>query len=602
MARRDRRGGSKGRGRDRPSLRRRPQLLSSDSFVVTLHRRPCRWDVLVFELSRALSAAYAKLRPSLQGILRFGSEDLPAIGLMLAQGFEVILRRVMRDEPAGPVVRAIDAGALRRDEAEALAARVAAEAFDPLLRKYVEDVYDELRPRPDRELSRVVDALAAALRGLLTERCEDRGDLAASFAEPLAPATDLLPANSQPRDPAATTGSRARDVLLLAPTVHPSDDSGEAKRKLVHFVRHDPWLFAESLNFVVDRCDASDADDWQKAPDVEVFSATDDFLYRATRVGGLTPIELFVQRQPDPAAPQCRRLLRWSDEAFSALFQVRQIRFPELVLRDLEDNRDYEVFSTRPEALRAIRPRELLFTRVAPWDDKWVLSGVQQKWGMPDEHTLVSIKNKLKLAPPHRRVNPDDPAVRKAFTLQAEQHGAWVEMFGSDEVEFDDGARMEDALNRFMRHWSQERRDPETGMTPAEKYERQFERPAPDAASRLPEGLRDAAGSGVVFDPVHGIILLGEFREFRRLFETDAPPTARQLALVDDYVRQASVHYVVVRRARDRNPGRMEQVLRLALRDEEFQLERDFEPLLRKYKGGQMREPPRPSLMLVHGD
>ena len=326
--------------------RGRQPRLAADDFVYSLHRRPVRWDLLVYRLAGALSTAYWRMRTSLSpGGCRFDSDDLPAVGLMLAKGFEVVLRRILRDEPEGDLARLIDAGTFGAPQAEQLAARVAGEAFEPLLRKYAEDVYDVLLPRPDNDLSRVVRVMSEALSGLLTRAADPADKLAATLTDPLAAASPDLPDNLQPRDPAPAGASRARDILLLAPTIHASDDAGEAKRKLVHFTHNDPWLFAEASNYVLDRTEdngADEEDDWDVDPGVARFGALDDFLYRATRVGGRTPIELFVERQPDPEAPQCRRMLRWSDEAFAGLFQVKRVSLPRLWLKDLEDDREYE--------------------------------------------------------------------------------------------------------------------------------------------------------------------------------------------------------------------------------------------------------------------
>src|SRR5436190_18652490 len=106
-------------GGRRPARRERQPRLSADAFVETLHRRPVRWDLLVYKLSGALTATYQRLRPSLSpGGCRFDSDDLPAVGLVLAQGFDVVLRRMLRDEPEGDLARSIDGGTFGAAEAE----------------------------------------------------------------------------------------------------------------------------------------------------------------------------------------------------------------------------------------------------------------------------------------------------------------------------------------------------------------------------------------------------------------------------------------------------------------------------------------------------
>lgn len=66
-----------------------------------------------------------------------------------------------------------------------------------------------------------------------------------------------------------------------------------------------------------------------------------------------------------------------------------------------------------------------------------------------------------------------------------------------------------------------------------------------------------------------------------------------------DYLLQEGIEHWVLKPMRARHPARMELLVRLALRDEDFQLERDFESLLRKYRGEEMRRPVRPGVTVV---
>jgi hypothetical protein len=235
-----------------------------------------------------------------------------------------------------------------------------------------------------------------------------------------------------------------------------------------------------------------------------------------------------------------------------------------------------------------------------PWDDHWVLSGIQDRLGSADERGVAEFKARIRKIPGAIRRNPDDPKVKQAFEVQAEQHRAWVALFGSDELSFPSGRELRDAFVRFYRHWGQELRDPKTGLTRAEQYERQHNRPAPD----VPEGvlsdeLVDAEDVGVITDPYHGMVILTGYSAFREAFESTAPPTRQQLNAVLDYLRDPSVDYAVFLRAREKYPQRLEHLLRLALRDESFSLDRDFDALLRKYKGHAMRKPRLPDITLV---
>jgi len=57
-----------------------------------------------------------------------------------------------------------------------------------------------------------------------------------------------------------------------------------------------------------------------------------------------------------------------------------------------------------------------------------------------------------------------------------------------------------------------------------------------------------------------------------------------------------SVDYGLFQRMRSRYPERVECVLRDVLKDQEFDLDRDFDALLEKFKGQAMRPPRRPMI------
>lgn len=104
---------------------------------------------------------------------------------------------------------------------------------------------------------------------------------------------------------------------------------------------------------------------------------------------------------------------------------------------------------------------------------------------------------------------------------------------------------------------------------------------------------------GLVFDSAHGIFMLPDYPAFRSALESAAPPTRHQAAVALDDLRGSDIHYTVWLRARERSPAGLERLVRAALRDEEFSVEPDLEPLLRKYKGDQMRRPPEPGVTVV---
>src|SRR5947207_442808 len=205
-----RRDKSKGNRRGRDTTR--PLYLTPAEYAMSLHRRAVRWDVLGYELSHALAKAYWSVRPALRvGALRILVDDLPSLSWVLASGFELELRRALREDDA--LAAAIDAGSVDDGVAASLAARAARQAFDPLLRKFAEDVGNEILPRPDAELTQLVSALELATRDLLSNRCTPGGDLHPPVVSPLADASDVFSDNRLPIDPGRSSGRASTDLI-----------------------------------------------------------------------------------------------------------------------------------------------------------------------------------------------------------------------------------------------------------------------------------------------------------------------------------------------------------------------------------------------------
>ena len=586
--------------RRRRRANRRPPVLTLRTWLLAnLHRPPCKWDVLISELAEHLLGAYDDHRSQFQSdTFSFDGQDRIAVAWMLARGLEVWVgqKRLLSKADADST----HFWYLNPETATGLARQITIECFDPLLRKYVEDTRDTYSGRPHRDLDPLLDRLQQALQSFLGARCVSGGDLYACLTDPLADDQGYFSRHiaTGPMALPASSGDPAIDVYNLGHVVEDTDGPVQIKRKLVSFVRHDPWLFAEHMMFVQDRQQVGgpvgDLDPVMAADD-----ATDLFIYQATHLAGRSPIELLTDRQLELSDQQRSRLVRWDREQFTGVFLVKAVTLPFLEVRDLELDRDMKLEATKPDTLRALQPGEVLASRVAPWDDHWLLSGVQWNLGRAPEATLATLRRELALQLPLRRLADDDPRVRKAFEIQEKQHATWVSLFGSDEMLFKDGLDLGAAMNRFHHHWAFEMILPDVGSTRAQGFQARHGQQAPDAKIQLPDDLLEAKDVGLIFHRRHGIVFLKGYGVFRSAFESGEPLTLEQTQVVWNYLVEPSIDYWVFELMKERHPDRTEQIFRHILKDRRFELERDFEPTLRKFKGEQMRRPARPTVTVI---
>lgn len=592
---------SKRKGQKRKRLRRRNTSVSSRHlFAARLHRRPCLWDVLVHELSVVLSDRYRQINKELSTeTFRFTNKHLTTVGWMLAKGFEIC---VARNWPAGHRAD-MKEGLQNLDEAsmERIAEYTASQCFDPILRKYVEDTRDIYPGRPHGDLTKLSSALRKTLVSFFISRCSSDGDLHACLTDPLADDGGYFPENGEPADPASSCGDPFRDIYQLGLMIHDEDDGGDIKRKLARFVRSDPWLFAEWESFVKEQLDQSKRRKRTGSQSTAIDEATDDFIFRATHVDGKTPIQLFLERQKDMCDLQRQRLLRWDAETFYGMFHVKSVDFPFVNATDLASDRIYRLTGTNREPLRYLRTDDLVFSRVTPWDDHWLLSGIQQRFegAGKDTNLLSELKREARLNLSNRHIDNDDPRIQEGFKIQEAQYQAWIDLFGKEELLFDDGLKLGSAVNRFHRYWRDEMVLPESGLTRAQSYRQTHGQAPPDVKFPLPDHLLKAKDAAAIFDRHHGLTYYLGYGLFRSAFEDQEELSPEQVRRVWNYLTDKSTDFWLFQRMRDRYPERTEYVFRQVLKDEQFRLDRDFDRILGKFKGESVRSPVRPMITVV---
>jgi hypothetical protein len=518
---------------------------------------------------------------------------------MLARGFEVLISRNWAADSCDGLGRKL----WQLDEASAgqIAERTVSLCFAPLLRKYVEDARGIYPGWPHDDLSKLTCDLDEALRSFLISRCSLGGDLHKCLMDPLADHSRYFPDNGMSADPANSCGDPIRDVYRLSLTVCDEDDGGDIKWKLAHFVRNDPWLFAEWISFVQSK--RGEIEDRERIDDrsMAVDQATDEFIFRATHLDGKTPIQLFLERQKDICDRQRQRMLRWDTETFYGIFLVRNVEPPFVNATDLASDKSFRLKATKSEALRPLKSDDLLFSRVTPWDDHWLLSGIQQRFegAGKDQDLLSKLRRDARSRPSYRYVDNEDPRIQEGFKVQEAQYQAWIALFGQEELLFEDGLKLGAAVNRFHRYWTHEMVLPDSGLTRAQSYRQTHGHAPPEPRFPLPDYLLKAGDTAAVFDRRHGLAFYVGYGLFRSAFEDQGPLTPEQVRRVWDYLTDRSTDFWLFQRMRDRYPERTEYVFRQVLKDEQFRLDRDFVPILGKFKGESVRRPVRPMITMI---
>ncbi|MFY9570433.1 MAG: hypothetical protein WAV20_03395, partial [Blastocatellia bacterium] len=268
--------------------------------------------------------------------------------------------------------------------------------------------------------------------------------------------------------------------------------------------------------------------------------------------------------------PDREILIDWMD-SINSVFGIRAIGKKSLELRDLDTGDVYTV-RTRSEQV-PFQKGQFIIARLLPLADELIFSGLQ--FLMPDRESALAW---LEMSRAFAAFDSPE-ALEKA---QREQVAAFCELFGCDELTVASG-KLNSTLERFQRYLLTERRDPETGLTPAERFRKELgqDLSVPDLPP-LPDPIAGAGEVTILCDDFDGIVLLPDFTRFKKVFETDEPD--RQVAdwkeLTWTYIKNPDIPIVAFERVAEQFPLRVEKVLRTLIGDKDFSLEHLYAVLL----------------------
>ena len=299
-------------------------------------------------------------------------------------------------------------------------------------------------------------------------------------------------------------------------------------------------------------------------------SVLDWFLYDWFDEDGEGTIVRYLDEQPDLDDTDREILLNWL-ESINSVFEIVSTAKNSVKLKDL-DGSDYYMVKTRL-VRNPFKPGDFIIARLLPLGNNLIFSGLQ--FLMPDRESALAW---LEMRQAFDAFDSPE-AIEKA---QREQVAAFCELFGCDELTVP-SAKLNSTLQRFQRYLINERRDPETGMTPAESFRQELgqELNVPDLAP-LPDPVTNASEVTILCDDFDGIVLLPDFSRFKRVFETDKPE--KQVPdwkdLVWTYIKDPDIPIVAFERVAEDFPVRVEKVLRSLIGDKEFSLEHLYAVLL----------------------
>lgn len=299
----------------------------------------------------------------------------------------------------------------------------------------------------------------------------------------------------------------------------------------------------------------------------EAVSVLDWFLFDWLDDNGEGTIDHFLDARPELGEDDQELLLEWQN-SLNSVFEVRAVGKKSLRIEELDTNDSFQVLSDSP-----FKRNQYVMARLLPLGDQFVFSGLQ--FVMPDRDSAMAWLNM-------RRALDNLESPEALENAQRQQCSAFCELFGCDQLTVKP-ADLNATLKKFQNYLLVERKDSETGLTPAQTFKAEFghDLHVPEMPS-LPEPMAGAADVTILCDDFDGIVVLPDYNKFRRVFEAETPDAevAGWRELLWTYINDPEIPIVAFERVAEEFPVRVENALRDLLGDKKFSLEHLYAVLL----------------------
>lgn len=394
--------------------------------------------------------------------------------------------------------------------------------------------------------------------------------------------------------------------------------SKELKQALTDFVYDAEGELATAFEkFVADRLEQSQARDSKHRETV-----VDIFLSHG-QIGTKTPLELFVESEPELSASDRQLVLNWKHN-FSGLFAIQEILPDGFKLMNWLTTKLYIVKPNDEDtqnAMSRLKLGEMLTTRIAPVEEYWTFFSPFTQLGKLGKPKLAVAIGNFRQNYKSDLYGDAPELLEEAWKSVERYHQDFLDFFGSEQITLS-GYHLSKKISEFQEFLTQRRLDEvgldknksitelaqEAGVSDEELAE-MAEAMGLDAESaakmlqnktaakmaaphvELPPDLKKAEEVTVLAHPRWGQILLTTYTQFEALLKAEDWKSIKGAeALVQKYLNDAEINAFVWHRFAEQYPTQLEKVLQ-EYTGLPFNLERDLDPLLQMH-----RKPLEPTL------
>ena len=354
------------------------------------------------------------------------------------------------------------------------------------------------------------------------------------------------------------------------------------------------------------------------------------------KVGDKTPIDLFVESQPDLTHNDRSLLESWGHRSFTGLFEITQLFPDRFELMNWLTAKHYIVKPNSPNFIAEMsrfKLGEILRARIAPLtDDWWILSSSPIQMGKLGKPKLAVAIGNFKQNHKQNLYSDAPELLEQAWQSVEHYHEDFTEFFGSDELTLS-GYHLNKQLAQFQEFITKKRLADigmdesksladlveDAGVDPEEVKAAAIAAAGADAEAvevmldsnasskmvmpkvELPDRFKKAEQVTALSHPRWGQTFLSTYAQFTQMLAAEDFSTVPGYEkLVRNYLEDPAINASIWQRLAKVNPAKLEQILQTVLQRTNFQLDRDLDALLQEFKKPLQPELPEIASVPVH--
>jgi len=197
--------------------------------------------------------------------------------------------------------------------------------------------------------------------------------------------------------------------------------------------------------------------DWESRKDVDWTDLIDKLLLERPLADGKSIARQFVEHHTGIMSEDVRRLVLGWHDVIQGFFEIEGHTGDRLDIFNLINERRYRAYATAPQAMAGVDLGDFLMARIVPAGHFHLFSGSAgiYKWDGSRRHSAAMYRAAvdMQMRLPNLAFRDNEEKLMKSLKTVREQHEAFVEVFGSDEI-VAPGVELEEKYRQFVDNWN----------------------------------------------------------------------------------------------------------------------------------------------------